>query len=76
MHYADIIAALHKAKHPPSKVADELGVNRSAVSMVIHGKSSSYNIASFISAVTKIPLNTLWPDGRYSAPPKRVREAA
>ena len=75
MHYADIIAALHKAKYPPSKIAEELDVHRSSVSMVIHGNSTSYNVASFISAVTNIPLRKLWPDGRYKTPPKRIREA-
>lgn len=70
MHYADIIAALHKAGHPPSKVADDLEVSRPAVSQVIHSKDRSYNIATHIAAVTHIPLNRLWPDGRYNKGPK------
>lgn len=68
MHYADIIAALVKAGHPPSKVAEDLERSRSTVSLVIHSKGKSYNIASHISAVTNIPLKRLWPDGRYSEP--------
>lgn len=71
MHYADIIAALHKSNHPPAKVASDLNVRRSTVSMVIHGNTTSYNIASYISAVTRIPLNRLWPDGRYRQPPRQ-----
>lgn len=68
MHPADIIAALTKAGHPATKVADDLDVNRSTVSNIIHGNGTSYNIASYISVVTSIPLNKLWPDGRYSEP--------
>ena len=76
MHYADIIAALIKAGHPPSKVASDLKKDRSTVSLIIHGKGKSYNIASYISVVTGIPLNKLWPDGRYAKPTPRGRVAA
>ena len=76
MHYADIIASLIKAGHPPSKVASDLKKDRSTVSLVIHGKGKSYNIASYISAVTNIPLNKLWPDGRYDKPTARSGVAA
>jgi lambda repressor-like predicted transcriptional regulator len=75
MHYADIIAALHKAEHPPVKVAETLDVARSTVSMVIHGNTTSFNIASHISTVTGIPLNRLWPDGRYCQARKAGRAA-
>ncbi len=71
MHWADINAALIKSGWPPSKVARHLNVSTASVTTVTHGKISSYNIASFISSVTNIPLNTLWPCGRYSKP--RVR---
>jgi len=74
MHYADIISALHKAGHTPTQCAKKLRVTPGAVSRVIHGDISSYNIASYISSVTNIPLNRLWPDGRYSVPPKRYRQ--
>lgn len=73
MHYADIIAALHKVGHPPSQVAQSLEVSPGTVSKVIHGNEKSYNVASYISSVTNIPLNRLWPDGRYAEPPKRYR---
>jgi len=74
MHHADIIASMQKAGHPPSKVADDRNVTRSAVSQVIRGSASSYDIATHISAVTCIPLNRLWPDGRYQQP-QRERKA-
>lgn len=76
MHYADIIANLVKAGHPPSRVARDLGKAPGTVSQIIHGTSKSYDIASHISAVTSIPLKKLWPDGRYATPPKRHRNAA
>lgn len=76
MHYADISAALIKAGHPPSKIAEQLDVTPAAISQVIHGTRKSYNIASYISAVTNIPLNRLWPDGRYRHAPKEGRSAA
>lgn len=71
MHYADIIASLIKCGHPPSKVASDLHKSRSMISMVIRGHRSSYDIASYIGAVTNIPLKRLWPDGRYNKPPRR-----
>lgn len=76
MHYADILAAMTKADNPPSKVARDLEVSPSAVSQVIHGKANSYDIASYIAAVTNIPLNKLWPDKRYDRAPKERRVAA
>lgn len=71
MHYADIIAALHKAEQPPVRVAERLAVSRSVVSGVIHGTTTSYNVASYISSVTNIHLRRLWPDGRYNKPPRQ-----
>lgn len=68
MHPADIIAALTKAGHPATEVANDLEVDRSTVSLVIHSKGTSYNVASYISVVTGVPLNKLWPDGRYDKP--------
>lgn len=76
MHYADIIAALIKAGHPPRQLADEMDVTPTTISQVIHSKQSSYNVASKISAVTGIPLNKLWPCGRYSKPHARRKAVA
>lgn len=69
MHPADIICALSKAGYSQTQIAQYLGVHKSAVNQVIHGGSSSYNIASHIAAVTHIPLSRLWPDGRYDVSP-------
>ena len=74
MHYADNIAALIKAGHPPRQLADEMGVTPTSISQVIHSKQSSYNVASRISNITNIPLNKLWPCGRYKK--SRIRHTA
>lgn len=77
MHYADIYAAMVKAGWPPSKVAAELKVERSAVSQVIRNTARSYNIASFIAAVTGLPLKRMFPGGAYDhAPRTKTRRAA
>ncbi|HEY9200754.1 MAG TPA: hypothetical protein VIQ81_04070 [Gammaproteobacteria bacterium] len=76
MHWADINAALYKAGSSPGQAAKALGVQHNAVSQTIRGQIASYNIASHIAAVTNIPLNRLFPDGRYSQPPRRGRRSA
>ncbi len=68
MHYADIIAALTKAGYSQTGVAEKLGVSQPTVSGVIRGDDTSYDVATFIAAVTDIPMNRMWPDGRYSKP--------
>lgn len=73
MHWADIYALMIKAGWPPSRVADHLGVQRSAVSQVIRNEARSHNIANFIAAVTKTPLNRMFPSGAYSHPPRQAR---
>lgn len=76
MHPADIICALSKAGYSQTKVAQDLNVSIPAVNQVIHGVTHSYNIASFISAATSIPLTRLWPDGRYNSPPRAAAPRA
>jgi len=83
MHYADINAALHKARKPPAQLARELEVPRSNVSMVIHGKAKSRRIANRIAKITGLSVDELWP-GKYSRASKssqpsrrdRVRKVA
>ena len=74
MHYADIYAAMVKAGWPPSRVAAHLRVERSAVSQVIRNTCRSYNIASFISSVTGLPLKRMFPGGAYDKAPKSGAE--
>jgi lambda repressor-like predicted transcriptional regulator len=76
MHYADIISALIKAGHPPSKLADSLEVGAPSISRVIRGDMTSKRIAKRISRITRIPTNKLWPDGRYERRNKQARRLA
>ena len=76
MHYADIHCALIKAGKPAVQIGRDLGLGRASVSSVIRGTGTSYRIACAISEATNIPLNKLWPDGRYNNPRHRVKAAA
>lgn len=76
MHRADINASIYKAGWTQVSIAKHLGISSEAVTQTISSAASSYNVASFISSITGIPLNKLWPDGRYANPPKRTRSAA
>lgn len=67
MHWADIIASIHKADSSLTAIADAEGVSHAAVSQVIRGKQTSHPIAYAIAAVTGIPTERLWP-GRYLTP--------
>jgi hypothetical protein len=69
MHPKTIIAKMYENDYPPGKVAEDLDVDRATVSEVIHNKKRSYNIATYIAATTKTPLNKLWPNV-YTFPPK------
>ncbi|ACL71504.1 hypothetical protein Tgr7_0406 [Thioalkalivibrio sulfidiphilus HL-EbGr7] len=73
MHWADRYCLIHKAGYTPTRIARELGCNPNAVSQVLRDQARSYNIASFIAAITKTPLSRLWPDGCYSEPPRQAK---
>ncbi len=68
LHPADIICALTKAGYSQQKIATQLKVDRTLVNNVIHRRLTSYNVASYISAITDLPMSRMWPDGRYSKP--------
>lgn len=72
----DIKYALSLANYTQARIARELECDKSSVAKVIAGERNSFNIASFIAVALGAPMNTLWADGRYSKPPKRIREAA
>jgi lambda repressor-like predicted transcriptional regulator len=76
-HWADRAAALYKAGSSPSQVAKDLGLKQpNSVSQVLREQITSYNIASHVAAVTGVPLNRLFPSGRYAKPPRRSGDAA
>lgn len=55
-----------KAKSSQTEIAEGLNVYPQSVSRVINGRTNSKKIASRISEVSGVPLNQLFPDGRYS----------
>ena len=50
---------------PPTRIAEKLGVSRSAVTRVIHGQSRSQRIAAEIADVVGKPAMEIWP-GYYT----------
>jgi lambda repressor-like predicted transcriptional regulator len=68
MHWADIIAAIHKANSSLSSIAQNEGVSPSMVSNVVRDKYRSHKVAYAVAAVTGIPTEKMWP-GRYLTPP-------
>ena len=65
MNHYDIIAEIKKSGYTLTKISKETGTTPTAVSQVVQGNMTSYNIASFIAIVTGIPIDELWPDGNY-----------
>ncbi|HFE31890.1 MAG TPA: hypothetical protein ENJ17_01115 [Gammaproteobacteria bacterium] len=76
MHPYDIIAALQKAGYSQTRLAEQMGVYKTAINNVIHGRGTSHDIATTIATITKIPMNRMWPDGRYNKPPRPLRRKA
>lgn len=64
MHPSDVKAEMEKKRITQRQIADELGVCQQAVSLVLHGRTSSMRIARRIAkAVGKSPAE-IWP-GKY-----------
>ncbi|MGK2899979.1 MAG: helix-turn-helix domain-containing protein [Burkholderiaceae bacterium] len=76
MHPEQIKAAIRMRGTTPKTIADELGITKTTVSIVIHGRGVSARVARRISEVTGLSLQTLWP-GKYlgKAPPSPKRAA-
>jgi lambda repressor-like predicted transcriptional regulator len=72
----DIAYALSLKGYTQRDVADRCDVAYQTVHEVIFSKGTSYNVASTISALLGVPMNRLWPDGRYSKPPRSPRVPA
>lgn len=64
MHPADINARLIKAGWNQSKLARELGVSQSLVSLVIRDRGRSRRVAEAIANVVQLPVDRMWP-GAY-----------
>lgn len=68
MHWADIIAKVHKAGSSLSAIAEQESVSVPTVSAVVRGSKTSHRVAYAIAAVTGISTETMWP-GKYLTPP-------
>ncbi|WP_051227451.1 helix-turn-helix transcriptional regulator [Oceanospirillum beijerinckii] len=60
MHPEQIKADIRIAGTTPAKIAEELGVTRSTVSQVIHGRGTSERIQQYISEVIDKPVSLIW----------------
>lgn len=74
MHRAEIYCAIQMKGFTLSQIAEQEGVDRSTVSLVVDGKRTSHKVAYAIAAITGIPTERMWP-GKYKTPPayKEVR---
>ena len=68
MHPADIAAALKKKGKTQKAVAKELGLSHVSVAAVIRGRSHSYKVANYISAIIGFPLDVIWPNSYHYLP--------
>jgi len=64
MHPEQIKAHLRMKGTTPTALADELGVARSSMSLVISGKTVSQRIRTGIAEVIGIPVDVLWPPSK------------
>lgn len=62
MHPEQIKAAIRMKGTTPTAIAAKLKVTPTTVWQVIHGKGKSARVENEISAVTQLPVATLWPD--------------
>jgi lambda repressor-like predicted transcriptional regulator len=61
MHPEQIKADIRMAGTTPSVIANELGVTKTTVSQVIHGRGTSARIQSYISEIIGKPVERIWP---------------
>ena len=66
MKQIDIQYAIKSAGSSQARIARELQVSKVTVSYVVAGKTTSRPVASCISRITGLSLDTLWP-GKYPA---------
>lgn len=61
MHPAEIKAALELMGYSQSKIAEECGVTRSAVSMIVNGRGRSQQVEKHIAELLRRPRGDIWP---------------
>ena len=62
MHPENIKAAIRIRGKTAASIADELGVSRAMVSLVINGAAKSSRVAEHISALLGESVESLWPE--------------
>lgn len=67
----DRVYALQLYGYSQSELARLLGIRQQSVSDALFDRVTSYNVASKLAEITRIPLRRLWPCGRYNSPPRR-----
>lgn len=60
-HPQQILAAMRMKGVTPAVLSEELGVAKSSMSQVIHGRIVSARIRERIAQVTGLPVEVLWP---------------
>lgn len=60
MHAEQIKAEMRIAGQSPAMVAAELGVTRSTMSQVIHGRTTSHRVQSRIAAILDKAVSEIW----------------
>ncbi len=79
MHPADINAALIKRGLNQTRIAEQVGVTRAAVSATVLGVGASRRIADAIAEAVGMTVDQLWPgrySGEFTATGRRRRRAA
>ena len=61
MHPEQIKAAIRMKGYTAAVVAEHMGVSRSTVAQVISGRATSARIKAYISKITGLSVETLWP---------------
>ncbi|MCC7413331.1 MAG: helix-turn-helix transcriptional regulator [Gammaproteobacteria bacterium] len=67
--------ALQVCGYSQTELATLLGIRPQSINDALFDRVTSYNIASKLAEITHIPLQRLWPCGRYNSPPRRQRAA-
>ena len=64
MDVIELIYRIRRAGHTQVSLAQKLGVSRAVVNDVVHNRSSSQRVASYIAEVVGADIHRLWPN-RY-----------
>lgn len=76
IHPNDILYALFLKGVTPRHVAQACGVSHATVSLVVHGKQRSFNVATYIASQLGTTTRRLWGDAYDYTPRVRQKQAA